>query len=167
MISAILRRFWLWRLKRAGLQIGSGTRIIGRSDFGGEPYLVSIGNDVTISAGVTFITHDGGTWVFRRERKYKDIIKYGRITIHNNCFIGLKTILMPGVEVGPNSVIAAGSIVTSDIPANTVYGGVPARQLMTRNEYIARSVAQCPNYDVDAYKQNTKQEVLRLFPRPW
>ena len=74
---------------------------------------------------------------------------------------------MPGVEVGPNSVVAAGSIVTSDIPADTVYGGVPARQLMTRQEYIDRSVAQCPEYDVDAYQQNNKQEILRVFQRPW
>jgi acetyltransferase-like isoleucine patch superfamily enzyme len=136
-------------------------------DFGSEPYLISIGSHVTISARVTFINHDGGTWVFRDQQRYRDVIKYGRIVIHDNCFIGSGATIMPGVSIGPNAVIAAQSVVTQNVPANTVAGGVPVRVLMTLEEYAEKSLAQTPDYDRHAYRSNKTAELLRLFPRPW
>lgn len=159
-----------WRLSRyikQGLQIANDCRLITMPDFGSEPYLVSIGKHVTISARVTFITHDGGTWVFRDQEQFRDVIKYGRIVIHDNCFIGNGSTIMPGVSIGPNSVVAAHSVVTKDVPANTVAGGVPARALMSTYEYAAKALAQTPEYDREAYRRNKVAELLRLYPRPW
>jgi acetyltransferase-like isoleucine patch superfamily enzyme len=116
---------------------------------------------------VNFINHDGGTWVFRSQPKYRDVIKFGRIVIHDNCFIGTGATLMPGVSIGPNSVIAVQSVVTEDVPSNTVAGGIPARVLMSVQDYAEKSLAQTPDYDPTSYRSNKIAELLRIFPRPW
>jgi acetyltransferase-like isoleucine patch superfamily enzyme len=111
-----------------------------RKTFGSEPYLVKIGDHVTITFGVRFVTHDGGVWVFRdRER---DIDIFRPIIIGSNVFIGINSILMPGVTVGDNCVIGAGSVVTRDIPANTVAIGAPARPIRDLDSYWEKVQAE-------------------------
>jgi acetyltransferase-like isoleucine patch superfamily enzyme len=167
MIGKLLLRWRLERLKRAGLQIGDECRILGWPTFGSEPYLISIGPRVGIASKVVFITHDGGTHVFRGMPGYEGVIKYGRITIHENSIIGYGVILLPGVEVGPNSVVAAGSVVTKSVPPNSLAMGVPARVFMTTDEYAKQSLATSPAYDREAYRRDKRAELLRIFPRPW
>jgi acetyltransferase-like isoleucine patch superfamily enzyme len=82
--------------------------------FGSEPYLVSVGNHVTISPNADFITHDGGLRIVRS--KYPDAYLYGRIKIEHQCFLGAHCVLLPGAKVGAGSVIGSGSIVTGEIP---------------------------------------------------
>src|SRR5271166_2980379 len=69
-----------------GAEIGQNVEIFGASlfTFGSEPYLVSIGNQVTISHQVDFITHDGGLRVARG--MYPDAYIYGRIHVADRCF---------------------------------------------------------------------------------
>jgi acetyltransferase-like isoleucine patch superfamily enzyme len=170
MFALIARTLHRRRLRghvRQGLQIADDCRLMGMPDFGSEPYLISIGRHVTISTRVTFINHDGGTWVFRHEPRYREVIKFGRIVIHDNCFIGSGATLMPGICVGPNAVVAAHSVVTSDVPPDTVVGGIPARVLMSVHEYAEKALAATPNYDRAAYRADKVGELLRLFPRPW
>jgi acetyltransferase-like isoleucine patch superfamily enzyme len=162
-----LLRWRLSRLIRDGLQISADCRLIGLPNFGSEPYLISIGQHVTISSRVSFVNHDGGTWVFRNQPRYTQVIKYGRIVIRDNCFIGAGATIMPGVTVGPNSVVAAASVVTQDVPPNTVVGGVPARVLMSVEEYAEKCLAENPPYDAAHYRTDKVSELLRLFPRPW
>lgn len=124
--------------RSVGVTVGDGCRLIGlqRGQFGSEPYLIRIGSHVTITAGVRFITHDGGVWVLRE--RYPDIDVVGRITIHDNVFIGTGAILLPGIEIGPNSVVAAGAVVSRDVPAGTVVAGTPAKVIRTVADYEAR-----------------------------
>ena len=159
----------LTRMKREGLQISSDCRFsrILSVDFGSEPYLVSIGKHVTISSEVTFVTHDGGTWVFRNQPEFRDVIKYGRIVVADNCFIGHRSTLLPGVRVGPNSVVAAGSVITKDVPSGEVWGGVPARRITTVKDYAAKCRSGSPDYDRAGYRKHKKAELLRIFPYPW
>jgi acetyltransferase-like isoleucine patch superfamily enzyme len=166
MIGAALKRCWRWYLKTQGLEMASDCRFMGFPRFGSEPYLISIGRHVTISSGVSFITHDGGTWVFREQPKYRNVIKYGRIVIHDNCFIGARAIIMPGVSIGPNAVIAAGSIVTKSIAPNTVAGGVPARYLSPLEAYAEKALRDTPDYEIEAYLRNKKKELLRTLTIP-
>ena len=121
--------------KKLGVKIGKNVRLLGVSDktFSSEPYLVSIDDHVTITDQVQFITHDGAVWVFRE--KEEDIEFIRPIKIGNNVFIGYRTIIMPGVNVGDNVVIGAGSLVISDIPDNSVAAGVPAKVIRSVNEY--------------------------------
>jgi carbonic anhydrase/acetyltransferase-like protein (isoleucine patch superfamily) len=139
---------------------------MGFPTFGSEPYLVSIGKHVTISTNVSFITHDGGTWVFRDQPRYRRVIKYGRIVIHDNCFIGARAIIMPGVSIGPNAVVAAGSIVTKNVPPNSVVAGVPAKFLSTVEEYAENALRATPDYDLESYRRQKQIELLRVLPVP-
>jgi len=111
-------------LRKRGVQIGENCRIIS-TNFGTEPYLVKLGNHVTIAGGVQFMTHNGAVWIFREE--YPDIHLFGTIEIKDNCVIGENAIILPNVTIGPNSVIGAGSVVITDIPPNSIALGVPAR----------------------------------------
>lgn len=130
-------------LRDLGLRVGEDCRIFTKNPyemFGSEPYLIRIGNHVTVTTGVKFITHDGGTWVFRREDPDFDV--FGPIEVKDNVFIGIGTIVMPGVTIGENCVIGARSVVSTDIPPDSVAAGVPARVLMSLDEYRAKKLAQ-------------------------
>lgn len=163
MIKDIYRQYKIWNLRRKGLIIGDNCRI-GKSDFGSEPYLVSIGNRVTISGNVQFITHDGGTWVFREDTKYKKVIKFGRIVVHDNSFIGFGSIILPGVSIGPNSVVAAGSLVTKDVLPNSVFAGHPAKFLMTVEEYAEKCLLKNLVYNQENLLANKRDELLKVLP---
>lgn len=125
--------------RKIGVEIGKDCRFINvtRSTFGSEPYLIKLGNHVTLTKGVSFITHDGGVWVFRNEDKNIDV--FGKIEIGNNVFIGLNSLILPGVTIGDNVVVAAGSVVTKNIENNCVVGGNPARKIKTIEEYREKS----------------------------
>lgn len=142
---------------RNGLEVGKNIIIIGKVDFGSEPYLIKLGDDVKISYDVAFVTHDGGTWVFRDLEKYKKVIKYGKITIGNRSFIGCRSIILPGVTIGERCVIGAGSIVTSDIPDGSVACGVPAKVVMSTEEYAEKCLQNLKEYDEEDYLKNKKE----------
>lgn len=112
-------------------------------EFGSEPYLISIGNHVRITQGVRFITHDGGVWTLRLEEGLSDIDVFGPIKIGNNVHIGWNAIIMPNVTIGDNCVIAAGAVVTKNIPSNSVAAGVPARVVESIEEYRSKVLNKC------------------------
>lgn len=107
-----------------GVTVGMDCRIYTKG-FGSEPWLITIGNKVTITAGVVLLTHDGSTWLMNDKdgRRYL----YRRVNIGNNVFIGVNSVIMPGVFVGDNVIIGAGSIVTKSVPSGVIVAGNPAR----------------------------------------
>lgn len=121
--------------EKIGVKLGEDVRLIGIDErtFGSEPYLISIGNHVTVAGQVKFINHDGGVWVFREKEPDIELIK--PIKIGNNVFVGYRSIIMPGVEIGDNVVVGAGSIVLKDVPDNSIVAGVPARVIKSIDEY--------------------------------
>ena len=128
-------------LYRIGAKIGKNVQFIQpihQNIFSSEPYLITIGDNTTISFDVVFCTHDGATRVLRNlatNDKEKQTVIYGKINVGRNCFIGCRSIIMPGVTIGDNCIIGAGSIVTKDIPSNTVCAGQPAKIICTIEEY--------------------------------
>ena len=139
--------------KKIGVQIGKNCRLI-NVNFGSEPYLVTLGDHVSASE-TQFITHDGGVWVFRENEP--DIDMFRPIKVGNNVFLGHGVIVLPGVTIGDNIVVGAGSIVTKDIPSNSVVAGVPARHLKTLEEYYL----SCKD-DFD-HTKNLDTKVKRAF----
>jgi acetyltransferase-like isoleucine patch superfamily enzyme len=101
-----------------------------------DPYLVSIGNNVSLSA-CTLLGHDGVIRIINNERGLK-LDSVGPIVILDNSFIGHGAIVMPNVRIGPNSVVAAGSVVTKDVPSGMIVGGVPAKVIGTYEEMVDR-----------------------------
>ena len=131
--------------------------------FGTEPWLISMGDHVEIAGNVTFINHDGATWVLRENPKYKSVIRFGKIVIGSNVFIGHGTVLLPGITIGDNVVVGAGSIVTRDIPSNSIAVGNPARVISTYEAYAEKCLRETPDYDLDRFKKNKKEEILRIL----
>lgn len=129
-------RYW----RKKGARIGSGSEIYSSANFGSEPYLIEVGDNVRINSGVQLITHDGGLWVVRHlHENMKDVDLFGRIKIGNNVHIGTNAIIMPGVVIGSNCIIGCGAVVTHDVLDNTIVGGVPARKIETIDEYITKN----------------------------
>lgn len=122
--------------RKLGVKVGDNCRFFS-INFSSEPYLINIGNHVTITDNVEFITHDGGVWVFRE--KYPNINLLGKISIGNNVFIGLGAIILPNTVIGDNTIIAAGAVVKGNYESNSVIGGVPAKHLCTIDEYYSKN----------------------------
>lgn len=128
-------------LRHLGMRIGNNCLILTKiNSLGSEPWLIEIGNHVKISVAVALITHDGSSRVFRnRFPEMNDVYgnRFGTIRILDNCVIGYGAIILPGVTIGPNSVVGAGSVVTKDIPPCVIAAGNPARNLCSLDDYIA------------------------------
>ncbi len=126
-----------------GVEVGEGCRLYIR-EFGSEPFLISIGDRVTITQGCTLLTHDGGTWLVRDAggSRYQS---FGRIRIGSDVFIGANSIVLPGVTIGNRVVIGAGSVVTRDVPDDSVCAGNPARRLGAFSDWSRKIEATCTN----------------------
>ena len=122
-----------------GVKIGHSVRIVDPISpviFSSEPYLVSIGDNTTISFDVVFVTHDAATRVIRNlPDGNSETVIYGPISVGKNCFIGCRSIILPNVRIGDNCIIGAGSIVNQTIPNNSVAVGNPCRVICTLDEY--------------------------------
>ena len=115
-----------------GVKIGSNCRIYTRG-FGSEPWMITIGNKVTITSGVILLTHDGSTWLMNDEKGRRYFFR--RVKIGNNVFIGVNSIIMPGVKIEDNVIIAAGSIVTKSVPSGVIIAGNPAKIIGNYDAY--------------------------------
>lgn len=161
-MKSLYVRLRLWQLRRAGFDLPADCTLGGIPEVGSEPYLITIGHHVALAADVSFITHDGGTRVFRHLDRYKRVIKYGRITVYDNCVIGQRTIILPGVTIGPNSVVAAGSVVSRSIPPDVLASGNPARPVMSIQQYAEWCLAGTPDYDPEEYHRDKRAYLQKL-----
>lgn len=131
-----LRRDPLGYAKSIEVTLGENVNFYGMTlgMFGTEPWLITIGNNVYITAGCAFLTHDGGTLILRKE--VPDLEWTAPIRIGNDVYLGVRTLILPGVTIGNRVIIGAGAVVTRDIPDNSVAVGVPARVVKTVDEYL-------------------------------
>lgn len=149
-----------------GVKIGEGCAI-NSWRFGSEPYLISIGNHVRITADVKIFTH-GGVRVLRKEDKTFD--SFGPVNIGNNVYIGNNVLIMPGVTIEDNVIVGAGSVVTKSIPCNVVVAGNPARIVSSIEAYKRKSLAYNTHTKLLSLQQK-KQVLLEgscpLFSKPY
>ena len=80
-IDGIKRSDPITYAKSLGVKVGNDCRFVDNPSWGSEPWLISIGNHVLISGQVTFINHDGATFLFRETGPYKDTYKFGTIKV--------------------------------------------------------------------------------------
>ena len=128
-------------MKKVGVNFPEGkVHIFGKVAWGSEPWLITLGENVYITDGVKFITHDGGTLLYRKQIPDLEITK--PIVVGNDVYFGNNVIVLPGVVIGNNVVIGAGAVVTKNIPDNSLVVGVPARVIKTADEYLEKLKAE-------------------------
>jgi acetyltransferase-like isoleucine patch superfamily enzyme len=115
--------------RRQGMKVGIDCLL--NTMFFSDPFLVELGDHVTIAEGTYLITHDDGISRFREEFPGDDI--FGKIVIGNNVFIGINCTILPNTTISDNCIIGAGSVVRGKFPANSVIFGNPAKVVTTMN----------------------------------
>ena len=156
------QRSYLDRLVQRGLKLGQNCEI--HDGFFFDPshcFLISIGDNCELAPNVRLIAHDASP------KKLLGYAKIGRIDIRNNCFIGDSVIVLPGVTIGENSIIGAGSIVTKDVPPNSVAAGNPARVICSVQAYADKIRRHSKDkkvfgddYYIDRLNEGKRAEVL-------
>ena len=158
--SLFRKTFWSFekQARYAGVTLGDHNFIASRF-WSTEPYLITIGNHCQLTGGVKILTH-GGAGAARRW--YPEFDTFGKVKIGDYVYIGANSLIMPGVTIGDNVLVAAGSVVTKSIPENMVVGGNPAKKICTIEEYIERNKKY--NTDTKGTHQEKKREILLSFP---
>ena len=145
--------------KKIGVNMGDNVHIYGNISWGSEPWIITLGNNVHITDGVRFITHDGGTLLYRDKIPDLEITK--PITLGDDVYIGNNVLFMPGAAVGSNVIIGAGAVVTKKIPDNSVAVGVPARVIKTANDYLEK--IQRESLHLGHLKYEEKDKALKEY----
>lgn len=121
--------------KKAGVKMGVDNFIASRF-WSSEPYLITIGSHCQITEGVRFFTHGGGASVRHIDPKFDC---FGKIRVGDYVYIGCNSLIMPGVILEDNVLVAAGSVVTKSVHKGLVVGGNPAKVLCTIEEYMLKN----------------------------
>jgi len=91
------------------------------------PEKVHIGNHATVSARSTILAHDEAKAYARDEAEV-----IADTYVGEKAFIGVASVVLPGIRVGPRAIVGAGSVVTGDVAAGAIVVGVPARELQKK-----------------------------------
>ena len=156
-------------LKKRGLQVGKNFHML-REVIIDYPHcwLITIGDNVTLAPRVHILAHDASTKI------HLGYTRIGKVIIGDRVFIGASAIILPGVRIGSDVVIGAGSVVTRDIPDNVLAIGNPAQALMSLDSYLARKkeeMERLPRFGgefvdghiSDAMKQQMNQRMADRF----
>lgn len=123
-----------------GLKLGKNVTIMDDVRFD-PPHnsLISIGDNTTIGPEVAFIAHDATTF------KPLNYGRIGFIEIGEDCFIGERSIILPGVEIGARCIVGAGSVVSKDIPEGSIAIGNPCQVVGSYIDFIERHKKRIKN----------------------
>ena len=134
-------RVFFHRLR--GVRIGRRVQIVqGCFLEESRPWLITIEDDVRISAGATIITHD----MVYSNLDWSIPYRYGPVVLKTKCIIGPRSVILPGVTVGESALVAAGAVVVKDVPPRTVVAGATATHLMDLDVGLAKARAKIEEY---------------------
>ena len=173
-ISHLAQRWRIWRLhkridqlKSIGMRIGHDVNLPPTTWIDvSHCFLISIGDHTGFGPECLILAHDA------QMDEYLDAARVGRVTIHESCHIGARCIILPGVEIGPRTVVGAGSIIARSLPPNSVCAGNPAKVICSLDEYIDkhrdRIATSSRIFPYDPYglpnlPENAKQEMIRAL----
>ncbi len=144
--------------RHIGVTIGRHCFVSTR-EWGNEPYLITIGDNVQITRNVSVHTHGGGHCI---RAQHPDFDIFGKVVIKDWAYIGAYSQIMPGVTIGEGALVAAGSIVTKSVEPHTVVAGNPARYICTTEEFYEKNKM----YNVGTKKMNADEKKAHLLSLP-
>ncbi|HKV75123.1 MAG TPA: acyltransferase [Gemmatimonadales bacterium] len=141
--SAALARRWD-RLRAQGMHIGQGVNLPPSTTIDSSHcFLISIGDWCGFGSDCVLLAHEG------QFDEFLDAGRIGRVVIHPHSHIGTRSVILPGVEIGPRTIVGANSVVTKSLPPDTVCAGNPAKVICTLEEYLEKHRARLkerPNF---------------------
>ncbi|MDX1600398.1 MAG: acyltransferase [Anaerolineales bacterium] len=145
---ARVERRWR-RLQALGMHIGEGVNLPESTQVDtSHCFLISIGDWCGFGRDCLILAHDG------QMDEFLDAGRIGRVVIHPHSHIGARCIVLPNVEVGPRTIVGAGSVISRSLPADTVCAGSPARVLGSLEEYLEKHrkrMEERPTFDYAKY----------------
>lgn len=163
---------YIEHLRSIGMKIGSDciiyapTKTLIDEQY---PWMITIGDHVRITEGVKILTHDY-SWSVLKNYQGCVLGASGIVEIGDNVFIGMNTIIERNVKIGNNVVIGAGSVITKDCESDSVYAGVPARRLMSINEFFEKrqdkqkaEAKELAHKYYDCFKRQPNPEVFHEY----
>jgi maltose O-acetyltransferase len=128
-------------------------------------HLISIGDHTGFGEECMILAHDA------QMDEFLDAARIGRVVVHESCHIGARTVLLPGVAVGPRTLVGANSVVSRSLPADTVCAGNPAAPLAPLEEYLEkhrRRMQERPtfayeDYDIRALTPERRAEMVEAL----
>lgn len=148
--------------RMAALDIGEGTRVDPDSIDSLFPELVHIGANCIIAPASMILTHDASFYLCSGEYRVAPVF------IGDNVFVGYGAIIMPGVTIGRDAIIGAGSVVTKDVPSGCVVAGVPARELGSVHDSLMKRRSEemyKPHYAGKAPNETNEADVATFCER--
>ena len=136
--------------RHIGVTIGKHCFISTR-EWGNEPYLITIGDNVQVTHCVSIHTHGGGQAI---RAEHPDFDVFGKVVIEDWAYIGAYSQIMPGVTIGEGALVAAGSVVTKSVAPHTVVAGNPARFICSTEEFYEKN----KQYNVSTKGKNKEEK---------
>lgn len=139
-----------------GMEVGVNCNIVTEINTS-EPFLIRIGDNTTLAGGVVLMTHDN--CVSKIIPNSTDLMGY--IRIGNNCFLGANVIVMYGVTLADNIVVASGSVVTkSFLTPGVIIGGNPAKVISTFEKFEEKHRYHALNLDELGRDDRLSEKIL-------
>lgn len=108
-----------------------------------NPEYTRLGNNVMLT-NCTVLGHDGSIAVLNKAYN-KKLDRVGKVDFKDNVFVGHGAIILPNVTIGPNAIVAAGAVVSKDVPEGTIVAGIPARVIGRVDDLVAKLEVETAN----------------------
>ena len=127
-----LEQRW-YKLRQRGMHLGSDVWLPASTWIDPDYcFLISIGDHCGFGEECLILAHDA------QMDEFLDAARIGQVTIHESCHIGARTVILPGVVIGPKTIVGANSVVTRSLPPDTVCAGNPAKVLCSLGDYLSK-----------------------------
>lgn len=147
------------KLRQMGMHIGKDVLLSDSLQVDGSHcFLISIGDHCGFGPDVLILAHDA------QMDEFLDAARIGRVILHESCHIGARTVILPGVELGPRTIVGAGSVVSKSLPPDTVCAGSPAKVICSLDEYLERHrrrIAESDTFEYTKYDISVIDDVGR------